>query len=424
MVPYRNLYASMCVGYSRSKMSFRPLQFDSPRLRVVRDNLVPIVLAAVGILLLVDLGRSLLSGGTSVSQFMTFLWDGVGIGLILGLAGIGLTLTYSILGFANVSHGDVLTAGAFAGWSAAFVTAGLGRFHIESLVLLGPTRDLYASDLGISLLNTPLTIFAGIVVAAIFTIALSLGFDRTVYAPLRGATRSGGIMLLIASIGVAFFTRYLVVLVYTPTTRAVAVSPQTLLNFGISRGGLAVARTEEALTAGVPLFSIPLGLGGPPEVLLNIDSHEALLVFGAAALMLGIHLLLKRTMLGKAMRAMADNKELARARGIPTERVTRWTWIIGSGITGAAGFLIALERGTIGFLLGWDLLLLIFAAVILGGIGSVYGAILGGLIIGITSTVSLVWLPEATLSRPLAFLIMIVVLIVKPRGLFGGREVG
>lgn len=405
-------------------MSTRPLPFGSAQLAVVRANFLKLLLVAVGLLLIVDLVRSLLTGGTSVSQLLTFVWDGVGIGLVLGLAGIGLTLTYSILGFANVSHGDVLTAGAFVGWSSSFLIAGLGRFHVESLVLLGPTRDLYASDLGISLLNEPLAIFGGLVVAVLFTIVLSLGFDRTVYAPLRGATQSGGIMLLIASIGVAFFARYLVVLVYTPTTRAVAVSPRILVNIGVSRGGLAVAGTKEALLAGESLFTIPLGLSGPPEVLLNIDSHEALLVLGAAALMLGIHLLLKRTMLGKAMRAMADNKELARARGIPTERVTRWTWIIGSGITGAAGFLIVLERGTIGFLLGWDLLLLIFAAVILGGIGSVYGAILGGLIIGMTSTVSLVWLPEATLSRPLAFLLMIVVLIVRPRGLFGGREVG
>jgi branched-chain amino acid transport system permease protein len=73
---------------------------------------------------------------------------------------------------------------------------------------------------------------------------------------------------------------------------------------------------------------------------------------------------------------------------------------------------------------GFMILLAIFAAVILGGIGSVYGAILGGLIIGLTSTVSLVWLPEATFTRPVAFFIMIVVLLVRPQGLFGGRDVG
>jgi branched-chain amino acid transport system permease protein len=124
------------------------------------------------------------------------------------------------------------------------------------------------------------------------------------------------------------------------------------------------------------------------------------------------------------MRAMADNRDLARARGIPTERVIRWTWLIGGGITGVAGFLITLERGTISFQFGWLLLLLIFAAVILGGIGSIYGAIVGGLIIGLATTVSLVWLPEATLARPAAFFIMIVALLVRPKGLLGGRLVG
>jgi branched-chain amino acid transport system permease protein len=157
---------------------------------------------------------------------------------------------------------------------------------------------------------------------------------------------------------------------------------------------------------------------------LNVNTHKVVLVVGAATLMFGVHLLLQRTKLGKAMRAMADDVDLARARGIPTERVVRWTWIIGSATTGIAGYLIVLERGTIGFLFGWQLLLLIFAAVILGGIGSVYGAILGGLIIGLTSTVSLVWLPEATFTRPVAFFIMIVVLLVRPQGLFGGRDVG
>jgi len=405
-------------------MSTGDLPIDSETLEAVRENRFRILLVLFGVLLFLDLVRSLLTGGTSASQFVTFLWDGLGIGLVLGLAGVGLTLTYSILGFANVSHGDVLTAGAFVGWSVSFLVAGIGAFGIESLVLIGPTGDLYASDVGVALLARPVAVLGGLVVAAVFTVGISLGFDRYVYRPLRKATQSGEIMLLIASIGVAFMVRYLIVVVYTPTTRAVTVTPEPLLSLGVSGGGLAVAGSESALTAGETFLTVPLGLGGAPRELLNVNSHEALLVVGAVVIMLGIHLLLKRTMLGKAMRAMADDEQLARARGIPTEKVTRWTWIIGSAITGVAGYLIVLERGTIGFLLGWKLLLLIFAAVILGGIGSVSGAILGGLIIGVASTVSLVWLPEATLARPMAFLIMIVVLLIRPQGLFSGREVG
>jgi branched-chain amino acid transport system permease protein len=119
------------------------------------------------------------------------------------------------------------------------------------------------------------------------------------------------------------------------------------------------------------------------------------------------------------MRAMADNKNLARVTGIPTERVIRMTWIIGGGLTGIAGYLLVLERGTMSFSFGWVLLLLIFAAVILGGIGSIYGAMAGGLIIGVVDAMSIIWLPSG-LTRAAAFLILIVVLLIKPEGLFGG----
>ncbi|MDZ7701495.1 MAG: branched-chain amino acid ABC transporter permease [Halobacteriales archaeon] len=379
------------------------------------------VLGVVGLWLIIDLVGSLATGRLSASQFVTFVWDGLTIGLVLGLAGIGLTLTYSILQFANFSHGDVVTAGAFSGWSVTYLVAGFGAFSFEQLALLGPTGQLYASDIGIRFLSDPVAVFAGLVAAAGLTAGMSLGFDRYVYRPLRNV---GGLMLLIASVGVAFIIRYTIVVVYTPTTRAVAVTPAPVFSIGVSDGTLAVAASKEAFAAGQWALTLPLGLATGTERLLNVSTHEVVLVVAAAALMFGVHLLLQRTKLGKAMRAMADDVELARARGIPTERVVRWTWIIGSATTGIAGYLIVLERGTIGFLFGWQLLLLIFAAVILGGIGSVYGAILGGLVIGLTSTVSLVWLPEATFTRPVAFFIMIVVLLVRPKGLFGGRDVG
>jgi branched-chain amino acid transport system permease protein len=119
------------------------------------------------------------------------------------------------------------------------------------------------------------------------------------------------------------------------------------------------------------------------------------------------------------MRAMADNKDLARVTGIPTERVIRDTWIIGAGLVGVAGYMFTLESGTIFFRVGWEILLLIFAAVILGGIGSIYGAIAGGLAIGVASETALVWIPSS-LTTAAAFAIMILMLLFKPDGLFGG----
>jgi branched-chain amino acid transport system permease protein len=121
------------------------------------------------------------------------------------------------------------------------------------------------------------------------------------------------------------------------------------------------------------------------------------------------------------MRAMADNEDLARITGIPTERVIRATWVIGGGLTGIAGFVYVLWKGTLVFNDGWLLLLLVFAAVILGGIGSIYGAITGGLIIGLVNSLSIIWIPS-DFARAAAFGAMIVILLVKPQGLFSGRS--
>jgi len=150
-----------------------------------------------------------------------------------------------------------------------------------------------------------------------------------------------------------------------------------------------------------------------------LDAHEATLIVASVTLMFGVHFLLQRTKLGKAMRAMADNKDLAQVTGIPTERVVRTTWIIGGGLAGIAGFLIVLERGTLNYNIGWRLLLLIFSGVILGGIGSVYGAIGGGIVIGVASRLSLVWIPS-DFARVVAFAVMILVLLYRPSGLFSG----
>jgi branched-chain amino acid transport system permease protein len=121
------------------------------------------------------------------------------------------------------------------------------------------------------------------------------------------------------------------------------------------------------------------------------------------------------------MRAMADNEDLARVTGIPTERIIRFTWVIGAGLAGVAGYMFVIWNGTLHWFQGGVLLLPVFAAVILGGIGSIYGAIVGGLVIGLAMSVSVVWIPTG-LSRAAAFIVMIVVLLVRPTGIFSGRS--
>jgi branched-chain amino acid transport system permease protein len=343
-------------------------------------------------------------GDIAVGQFAGYVWDGIVIGAVIGLASIGLSLTYSILNFANFAHGDYVTAGAFSGWAVTYVIAGIGGLlaitesAVNAVTGLGTSRLEDADLVRLVLLQTapleaganmwlsPAAIVVGLVAAAVMTIALSLILDRLVYRPMRDAD---GISLLIASIGVAFAVRYLVALVFGNNRRIVTSSEKLpSANFG-----------------GV-----------------IVDAHEVTLVVVAAILMFGLHVLLQRTKLGKAMRAMADNRSLAQVTGIPTERVIKSTWIIGAGLTGAAGFLLVLSQGGLGFQTGWLLLLLIFAAVIMGGIGSIYGAIAGGLVIGLASRVSLVWLQGdlASFARPTAFALMILILLFRPSGIFGG----
>ncbi|WP_417351205.1 branched-chain amino acid ABC transporter permease [Halobellus marinus] len=308
-------------------------------------------------------------------------------GLVIGLAGIGLSMTYSILNFANFAHGDYITAGAFSGWATTYFVAGFGRADVGSLLLVGAGGSVFGGALGIGITGTPLAVVAGILVAGVATVALALFVDRTVFRPIRDAD---GITLLITSIGVAFALRYLIQFVFGPSVRGTTSQPLS-----------------------VSLYFV--------DGVVRVDAHDITLVVVAGGLMLGVHLLLQLTKLGKAMRAMADNEDLARITGIPTERVVRAVWIIGGGLTGMAGYMFILWKGTLGFNDGWLLLLLIFAAVILGGIGSIYGAIVGGLAIGLTASVSIIWIPSA-FARAAAFAVMIILLLVKPEGLFAGRS--
>jgi len=356
---------------------------------LVDSNPLGLIVAAVVVLLLLDLTRQLATGALDISRFAITLKAGVMQGLVVGLAGIGLSMTYSILGFANFAHGDYITSGAFSGWAVAYLIAGgFGqRADIGALLLVGAGGSVAGSALGLGIITSPLAVIVGMVISGVSAIGLALLIDRYVFKPIRDRS---GITLLITSIGVAFAIRYLLLFV-----------------FGGGRRGI---------TTSQPGVRVPLPAGDLP-----LTAHDGTILIVSVGLMLGVHLLLQETKLGKAMRAMSDNEDLAQITGIPTERVVRYTWIIGGGLTGFSGFMYVLWRGTLGYFDGWLLLLLIFAAVIMGGIGSIYGAIVGGLVIGLVNQVSVVWLPGG-FTRAAAFAAMIVVLVVKPEGIFSGRS--
>jgi len=336
------------------------------------------LLAVLGI----DLVRQLVVGQLAISRLSTLLWSGIVDSLYIALAGIGLSMTYSILSFANFSHGDLMTTGAFGGWTVAYLIGGIGIADFGSRLLLNADGGAAAGALGMDILHSPVAILIGLVMSAVITVGVAITIDRLVYRRLRDAD---GITLLIASVGVALTLRYLIALVYTQQARGVV--------------------------AATPFVNLPL-IG-------RTNIHEATLVVLAILLIGGVHILLQYTKLGKSMRAMSDNRDLALITGIPTERVILATWAIGGGLAGVAGYLIVLDRSQIAINLGWFLLLLIFAAVILGGIGSIYGALAGALVIGLTINLSLIWIPSG-LSKVAAFVLMILVLIFRPNGLFKG----
>ena len=217
-----------------------------------------------------------------------------------------------------------------------------------------------------------------------------LGLDRFFFRPLR---HSPTIILVIASFGLMLMVRSLIQIVW-----------------------------------GVKLQSFSKGIALPWVLFDSLRVFPKHVVIGAAALalMLGVHVLLRHTRAGKAMRAMSDSPELARLTGIDTERVIRATWIVGAGLAAAAGIFLALDTH-VDTLMGFRMLLAVFASALLGGIGRPYGAMVGGLVIGVVEELSTyAWIGTEPLLEPgyktgVAFAIMVAMLIWRPSGLFRGR---
>lgn len=272
--------------------------------------------------------------------------------------------------------GGILTLGAI-GVSLLFGILRFAHFAHGDLMTLGAYVALaLVAGLGMALwLALPLAIVAGALIAVVI--------DRVIYRRLR---RTTPVILLIASVGVALILRALIQLLWGTDTQVYA-----------------------------PGIQLPLHFWG-----LRIKPDQLYILLGATGLVVLLHLFLRYTKLGKAMRAMADDPDLARVTGIDTERVVLWTWAIGAGLAVAAGVFLGLDT-RLQPTMGWHLLLPVFAAAILGGIGKPYGAIAGGMTVGITTELSTLLLsPEY--KAAVAFALMVGMLLWRPQGLFGGMR--
>ncbi len=283
--------------------------------------------------------------------------DGIKLGSIIAITAIGLSLIFGTTGLVNFAHGELITFGAVV---AFFFNASPG----------GPEIHL---------------IFAGLIAVVIGALAGN-GVERTIWAPLR-KRGVGLISMLVISIGLSFIIRNIILIIYGGATR-----PFT--NYNIQ------SQVEF------------LGLRIVPRDLAIIGLSFVVLI--------GIGLMLQRTKIGKALRAVADNKDLAESSGIDVDKVIRFVWLLGGGLAAFGGVLLgATEQVNVN--MGFNLLLLMFAGMILGGIGTAYGAMVGSLVVGIISQVSTAFF-SVQLKFVWALLILIIVLLIKPQGLLGKAE--
>jgi len=313
---------------------------------------------------------------TAADQLPGLVANGVVYSSIIVLSSVGLSLIYSIAGFANFAHGDTMTIGAYATFVAFGAISGIGVTVAE------------VNPLEVSILGLPLGFFLAVLIGVAITALVALVTERIVYKPID----VGSIGLLITSIGVAFVYRALIQIEFTTETRRYDIDQLRPIDFLL-------------------------------EYDIAVTLHDIAIVLSALVLVGGLHSLLQYTDLGRKMRATADNPSLAQVSGIRTRRVELWTWVLGAGLAGAGGAFL----GLFNFLrprMGFSLLLVIFAAVILGGIGSVYGAMLGGFLIGmvvqLTPLLSTLGIPIGSqYAQALAFIVMVAVLLVRPQGIAG-----
>jgi neutral amino acid transport system permease protein len=273
----------------------------------------------------------------------------------------------------GIAVGSILALAAI-GLTLTYGILNLSNFAHGDFMTLGAYLTWLANDSG-------LNIWLAMIVGALGTIIAMLIAEYLLWKPMRDR-RATDTTLIIISIGLALFVRNGILLLYGGSNQLYQLPVVRALEFGD----------------------------------LRIAYYRVVVVILAIATIIALHLILQNTKIGKAMRAVADNIDLARVSGINVEQVVLWTWIITGTLTALAGGmygLIVVVRPT----MGWFLILPMFASVILGGIGNPYGAIVGALVIGVAQELSVPFL-GSEYKLGIALAIMILILLVRPQGLF------
>ena len=293
--------------------------------------------------------------------------NGVTLGSVYALVALGFSMVYGILKLLNFAHGDVMMVGAFVGWGALNWLGGAESPSVAVWLLI------------------VLLVVAAMAACGVLGVAI----ERFAYRPLRQAPR---IAPLISALGVSFFLQNSVLLLYGADFRSYDTDFLIDLDRGIDWG------------------------------VLRVWTIRLLVIAGAVGMMIGLMVLVERTKLGKAMRATSYDREAAAMMGIDVDRVIASTFFIGSALAGAAGVLVGLVFFQINHFMGFTYGLKGFTAAVVGGIGSIPGAMLGGLVIGLAEAYTVGYV-TSSFRDVVVFSILILFLLVRPQGILGKPDI-
>lgn len=301
-----------------------------------------------------------------MSFFFQELVNGITTGALYALVALGFSMVYGVLKLLNFAHGDLYMVGAYIGFFVIQFFGGAAGLRIA----------------------VPLLLVIMFVVAAGLVGGLGVAIERFAYRPLRDAPR---IAPLITAIGVSFFLESSALLLFGAQFRVYNTSEFISLNSGIRIGSV------------------------------TIDSVQILVLVLGLVLMTGLRMLVNRSRLGKQMRAVAADREAAEMLGINVNFVITATFLLGSALAGIAGVMGGLLFNTVTSTIGFIVGLKAFTAAVVGGIGSIPGAMLGGLVIGVAESMVTGYI-SSTYTNLIVFGLLIVVMLVRPSGLLGRAQ--
>lgn len=321
--------------------------------------------------------------------FIQFVLSGLQLGFVYALIALGYTMVYGIVRLINFAHGDVFMVGAFVSYFA------VARFQLH----VWPLRVAPGLPPALAVVIGAITVM---LLSMIVCAVLAITIERVAYKPLRDAPR---IAALITAIGVSFFLEYYGALSFVFSPRFIPYQrPFEVVTYYINNG----------------IFQVTPGQAPPPGS-ITFSNIFIIIMVASILMQIGLQYLVRRTKMGKAMRASSVDKPTSRLMGINVDGVISFTFALGAAFAGLGGVLYAIAYPSISTLMGVLPGLKAFVAAVLGGIGSIPGAFVGALIMGQAEALTMGYI-STPMRDAVAFTILILVLLVRPRGIFGEPE--